>query len=40
LIKEPIGKKLQDWTAILLIIVSIFAAIIGALTTLKIQGFF
>jgi hypothetical protein len=40
LIKEPIGKKLQGFAALLGTMVSTFAAIIGVLTAFKIPGFF
>jgi hypothetical protein len=39
LIKEPIGKKLEHWGAILGTMASTFAAVIGALATLQIPGF-
>jgi hypothetical protein len=39
LIKEPIGKKLEDWAAIFGTIVSTVAAMIGALAALNFPGF-
>jgi hypothetical protein len=39
LAKEPIGKKLEDWAAMLGTMVSTVAAIIGVLATIGVPGF-
>jgi hypothetical protein len=38
LVKEPLGKKLENWGSILGTLVSMIAAVIGALATLGIPG--